>query len=390
MHWNWQHPSWPRFGWQVNRLALAEEQFLLSGGLLHGVVRHLNDEDRDHHIVEVISDEAVTTSQIEGEVLERSSVQSSIRRQLGLVGDQRSATPAEQGIAEMVVDVYRHFDTPLDERTLFAWHRMVARGRTDLRDVGRYRSGGDPMQVVSGPMYAPFVHFEAPSCTQVGAEMSQYIDWFNRTAPRGPEPLPALTRAGIAHLYFESIHPFEDGNGRVGRVIAEKALAQSLGRPSLTVLAATILTRRREYYGALELANKDVEITPWLMWFAGIVLEAQQRATAQVEFLIDKARLLDRLHDQLNPRQQAVLLRMLREGPGGFVGGLSAGKYITITKASPATATRDLADLVDKGALSRTGDRRHARYQLPIPLRPTPKVTITESGQVTYGNQRIV
>jgi len=383
MRWNWQHPDWPRFAWQASRLAAAEDRFLLSGGLLHGTVRHMADEDRNHLIVDAMSDEAVTTSQIEGEVLERSSVQSSIRRQLGLAGDQRPVKPAEQGIAEMMVDVYRHFDTPLDERTLFAWHRMVANGRTDLRDVGRYRSGGDPMQVVSGPMYAPAVHFEAPSSSQVGGQMARYIEWFNRTSPCGQEPLPALTRSGIAHLYFESIHPFEDGNGRVGRVIAEKALAQSLGRPSLTVLAATILARRREYYGALEVANKDVEITSWLMWFAAIVLEAQQRATAQVEFLIDKTRLLDRLRGQLNPRQQAVLVRMLREGPGGFVGGLSAGKYITIAKTSPATATRDLADLVDKGALARTGDRRHARYQLPIPLRPTPQFTITPSGEVT-------
>jgi Fic family protein len=332
-----------------------------------------------------LSDEAVTTAQIEGEVLERSSVQSSIRRQLGLVGDQRPVKPAEQGMAEMLVDVFRHFDTPLDERTLFAWHQMVARGRTDLRDVGRYRSGGDPMQVVSGPMYAPVVHFEAPSSADVPDQMSKFIQWFNRTAPGGQEPLPALTRAGIAHLYFETIHPFEDGNGRVGRVIAEKALAQSLGRPSLTVLAATILARRRDYYGALELANKGLEITAWLTWFAAIVLEAQRRATAKVEFLIDKTRLLDRLRGQLNARQEAVLLRMLREGPDGFVGGLSAGKYITIAGTSPATATRDLADLVAKRALERTGDRRHARYHLPMPLRTTPRVTIMESGRVHFG-----
>lgn len=382
MRWNWQHPDWPRFAWQVTRLALAEERFLLSGGLLHGVVRHLGDEDRDHLIVDVMSDEAVTTSRIEGEVLARNSVQSSIRRKLGLAGAEHPATPAEQGMAEMMVDVYRHFETPLDERTLFGWHQMVALGRTDLRDVGRYRSGGDPMQVVSGPMYAPVVHFEAPAHAQVGAQMSQFIAWFNRTAPHGQEPLPALTRAGIAHLYFESIHPFEDGNGRLGRVIAEKALAQSLGRPSLTALAATILARRREYYGALEAANKDIEITSWLRWFAATVLEAQQRATAQVEFLMDKTRLLDRLRGQLNPRQQTVLLRMLREGPGGFVGGLNAGKYITMTRTSPATATRDLADMVATGALVRAGDRRHARYQLPIPLRATPRVTVTESGEV--------
>ena len=178
--------------------------------------------------------------------------------------------------------------------------------------------------------------------------------------------LPALTRAGVAHLYFESIHPFEDGNGRIGRAISEKALAQCLQRPTLTALAATILIHRKAYYAALEEANKQNEITKWLDWFAGIAIEAQQRTQARVEFLIEKTRLLDRLRGRLNDRQQRVLLRVLREGPEGFKGGLSARNYVTITGTSTATATRDLADMVEKGALQRTGERRHARYFLPI------------------------
>ena len=206
------------------------------------------------------------------------------------------------------------------------------------------------------------------------------MDWFNRTAPGGAEPLPALTRAGTAHLYFESIHPFEDGNGRIGRAIAEKALAQSLGRPTLTALAATILLRRRAYYDALEAANKQNEITDWLAWFAGIAIEAQRRTQTRVDFLIDKTKLLDRLRGQLNSRQEKALLRMLREGPEGFKGGLSAGNYRTITGASPATATRDLADMAAKGALTRAGDRRHARYSLAIPPRPIPPVTLDRDG----------
>jgi len=370
-------------------LAKAEDRFLLTSGLLLGAVKHLDHEDRDHLIVEVMSDEAVTTSKIEGEVLERASVQSSIRRQLGLIGDDRTVRPAEQGIAELMVDVYRHFDAPLEHKTLFAWHGMVMKDRPDLRDVGRYRTHDDPMQVVSGPLHAPVVHFEGPPSGKVADEMARYIAWFNRSAPGGAEPLPALTRAGIAHLYFESIHPFEDGNGRVGRVVAEKALAQSLGRPSLTALAATMLIKRRAYYNALEAANKANEITLWLAWFAAAVLEAQHRATSQVEFLIDKTRLLDRLRGQLNPRQQVVVLRLLRQGPDGFTGGLSASKYTSIAKTSPATATRDLADLVDKGALTRTGGRRHTRYSLPIPLRPTPRIAIEESGQIRSLSTRV-
>lgn len=168
----------------------------------------------------------------------------------------------------------------------------------------------------------------------------------------------------------ESIHPFEDGNGRIGRAIAEKALAQDVGHPTLTVLAAAILARRKDYYEALEAANKQNEITRWLMWFAAVGIEAQRRTIALVEFLIDKTKLLEQLKGQLNARQEKALFRMFREGPEGFRGELTAGKYTAITGASPATTTRDLADLVAKGALVREGERRYARYYLSIPLRP--------------------
>jgi Fic family protein len=264
---------------------------------------------------------------------------------------------------------------------LFAWHRMLLKGRPGIADIGRYRSGGDPMQVVSGPVHEPRLHFEAPPAARVPGEMARFVGWFNRTAPGDAEPLPALTRTGIAHLYFESIHPFEDGNGRIGRAISEKALAQSTGRPALTALAATILLRRKAYYDALEAANKQNEITGWLTWFAGIAIEAQRRTQAQVEFLIDKTKLLDRLRGKLNSRQEKALHRMLRERPEGFKGGLSAGNYRAITGVSPATATRDLAEMVAKGALTRTGDRRHARYSLAIPLRIVASVTLDRDGR---------
>jgi Fic family protein len=194
--------------------------------------------------------------------------------------------------------------------------------------------------------------------------------------------LPPLTRAGVAHLYFESIHPFEDGNGRIGRAISEKALAQRSDQSTPTALAETMLVRRKEYYAALEAANSSNEITPWLRWFAGVCIEAQRRSLAHVDFLVDKTRLLDRLRGALNARQEKALLRMMREGPKGFAGGLSAANYMRISGASPATATRDLGDLVEKQALVRTGERRHARYWLTIPLRETRRVTVDRHGQL--------
>ena len=382
MTWNWQLPDWSDFTWNKARLALAEQQFLVGGGVLLGTVRHLDEEERNQLTVEMMSTEAVTTSEIEGEILDRASVQSSIQRQLGLAADDRRVGPREQGTAEMMVDLYRTFSAPLSEEMLFGWHRMLMSGRRDIKDVGCYRTKAEPMQVVSGAIGAPKVHFEAPPSAQVPREMVGFIDWFKRTAPGGTQPLPALTRAGAAHLYFESIHPFDDGNGRIGRAIAEKSLAQGLGQPTLIVLAATILARRASYYNALEAASKQNEITSWLAWFGGITIEAQRRTLAPIELLIEKAKLFDRLKGQLNERQQEALLHMFKEGPEGFNRGLSAGKYTTITGTSPATATRDLADLTDKGALVRTGELRHARYHLSVPLKPVPHVTVSEDGQV--------
>jgi Fic family protein len=382
MTWNWQRPEWPKFAWNQSRLAIAEQQFLVGGGVFVGAAKHLGEEDRNVLTVEAMSTEALTTSEIEGEFLDRASVQSSIRRRLGLPTDNRQIAPAERGVSDMMVDLCKTFAAPLSEEMLFGWHRVLMSGKQDLTDVGRYRTGSEPMQVLSGPIGPPKIHFEAPPSAQVPSEMAQFIAWFNRTAPGDAEPLAALTRAGVAHLYFESVHPFEDGNGRIGRAIAEKSLAQSLGQPPLIALASTILARRARYYTELEAANKENEITNWLAWFAGVIIEAQRRTIALIEFLIDRTKLLDGLRGKLNERQQKALQRMFREGPEGFKGGLSAGKYSTITGASPATTTRDLADLTEKGALIREGERRHARYKLSIPLRPVPHISVSERGKL--------
>ena len=385
MTWNWQLSDWARFTWNPARLAAAEQQFLVGGGTFVGAIKHLGEEDRNQLTVEAMSTEALTTSEIEGEFLDRASVQSSIQRQLGLAADNRRAAPAERGVSEMMVNLYTTFDAPLSDDTLFEWHRMLMTGRQDLTDIGRYRKSSEPMQVLSGAIGSPKIHFEAPPSAKVPSEMERFITWFNRTAPRGAEPLPALTRAGATHLYFESVHPFEDGNGRIGRALAEKSLAQSLGQPSLIALAATILARRARYYAALEAANKSNEITEWLAWFAGTTIEAQRRTLALIEFLIDKTKLLDRIRGELNDRQEKALLRMFKEGPEGFKGGMSAGKYSTITGASPATTTRDLADLGEKGALIREGERRHARYKLNVPLRHVPHISVNERGEIIEG-----
>jgi Fic family protein len=366
MTWNWQQKDWPNFTHDADALNGLEATFLLQSGEFIGAFRHVDADDRDALRIELISDEALKTSEIEGELLDRDSVQSSLRQQMGLGGDARRIPPRERGIAEMMVNLYRSFGKPLTHRTLYGWHEMVMAGARDIETIGDYRRHDDAMQIVSGAVGNQKVHFEAPPSGQVEPEMATFINWFNDSAPGKRRTLPALTRAGIAHLYFESIHPFEDGNGRIGRALSEKVLAQSLGQPSLIALAYTIERERKTYYGMLEASNKDNEITDWLVWFAGTVLEAQRTTMKRVEFYIAKARFYDRFRGKLNERQEKVIARMFREGINGFRGGLSAKNYISITGASRATTTRDLQDLVTKGALTRTGERRHSRYWLDL------------------------
>lgn len=366
IRWNWQQADWPDFRFDAGKLAALEEKFLREAGFYSGTFTHLADEKRDFLAVEMMSEEAMKTSEIEGEILDRESVQSSIRRQFGLSSDSRRVPPAEQGISELMVELHNHFNATVDESRLLHWHGLLMNGRRDLNSIGGCRVGGDPMQVVSGAFYDPQVHFEAPPSSSVPSEMRRFLDWYARTAPDGSNRLPILTRAGICHLYFVSIHPFDDGNGRIGRALAEKSIAEGLGHSVLIALSATIHRARKTYYDMLEHSNKRNEITDWLVYFAETILRAQGESQKWIDFLIEKTRMLDRLRGHLNERQEKAVLRMAREGPNGFKGGLSAEKYLAITGTSRATATRDLQDLVEKRALVSSGRLKGTRYWLVI------------------------
>lgn len=360
MSWNWQHPDWPSFRFDPLRIEASEAAFLKQGGILIGALKHLSPADENELIAETASSEAVTTSAIEGEVLDRQSVRSSILRQLGLHADRR-AGPREEGVARLMVDLLHKGTEDLNHQTLWSWHEMLMSDRSEPIAVGVYRAHHEPMQIVSGPEGRATVHFEAPPSERVAQEMDRFLAWFRV----GRENLRPLARSGIAHLYFVSIHPFEDGNGRIGRAIAEVALAQGLGQASLATISTEIECRQKEYYAELERASQDLEVTTWVEWFASLVLNAQRRTLSWIDFLIAKTRLLDSLRGRISERQERALLRVYREGPGGFRGGLSAGKYQQITGASPATAGRDLSELVALGALRRTGVGKGTRYWVP-------------------------
>jgi Fic family protein len=364
MAWNWEQESWPNFDYDKETLADIENRFLSESGTLLGAFKHLSSNEQQSITISLLSDEALKTSEIEGEYLNRESLQSSIRKQFGLQTETRKIPPSEQGVAEMMVDLYEHFDRPLEHQTLFRWHEMLLGGRRSIREIGRYRTDDGAMQIVSGAIHQPKVHFEAPPSTSIPFEMKRFMTWFQRTKKN----LPALTRTGIAHAYFVSIHPFEDGNGRIGRAISEKALAEKLGQPTLIALAQTIEKNKKTYYTALQSINESNEITSWLNYFAETVLEAQRTTLARVEFAIAKTKFFDRLGEQLNDRQTKAIRRLFEAGPNGFIGGMSAENYLAITKTSRATATRDLSDLLRKNAVTKTGQLKHTRYYLNYSL----------------------
>ena len=362
MAWNWEQNEWPEFRYDGARTAELERRFLVNAGKWLGVCSHLDADDAGRLKIGLLSAEALESSGIEGEILDQDSVQSSIQRQLGFKADGRRVPPPEQGIAELMVDVHRSHREPLTHEKLGLWHEMVTRGRTDLRKRGGYRSNPEPMRVVSGPIHNPIVHYEAPPSSRVPREMDLFLEWFEESR----KALPAMARASLAHLRFESIHPFEDGNGRIGRAVAEYALSQSLGHPVLLSLSQCIAKRRKRYYDELARSSQTLDATRWVEYFSGIIIEAQEAGFRMVDFILAKSRLLDRLRGRLNPRQEKALLRMFAEGVDGFKGGLSSANYQSITRASPATATRDLADLVAMGALVKTGKQRNTRYWLAI------------------------
>ncbi|MBN7810803.1 Fic family protein [Algoriphagus sp. H41] len=363
MKWIWERPDWPNFTFDAAAFIHLEREFHRNTGLILGSLSGVSSEDADELRVTLLSNEALDTSKIEGEILDRDSVQSSIRGQLGLQTDGRRSGPKETGASRMMVDLYRSYSEPLDQERLFSWHQMVMNGRVDLEIIGGYRVHEDPMQIVSGRFDLPQVFYEAPPSHRVPSEMENYLLWFNRAFNEG---MPTLVHAGLAHLFFELIHPFEDGNGRIGRAIAEKALAMGAKHPLITSLSSTLERNKKAYYHGLERANGSPDVTDWLVYFSGEVLKAQGHVQQLILFIVEKARYFEQFRDQLNGRQSKVALRLFREGPAGFHGGLSAENYIRISKTSPATATRDLAEMVAIGALKKTGKLRHTRYYLPM------------------------
>ena len=364
--WNWQQKDWPNFTYDEAALEDLEYQFVQTSGVALGSIKHINEEDKNELLIEVLSDEALTTSAIEGEYLDLGSIQESIKKNLGLETERKKLPQAEYGISEMMVNLYRTYAVPLTHEQLFEWHQMLANGRRDLVDIGRYRTHEDPMQVVSGRLDKPTVHYEAPPSSKMTNEMEAYVRWFNETHTTNKSKMLPLAKSGLAHYYFLAIHPFEDGNGRIARGISEKSISMDLGRPALISLSQTIESNKKEYYSSIEAHNFKLDLTEFLLYFGETILAAQQHTIKTIDFLIQKARFFDQYSRLMNERQLKVVQRMFKAGYSGFKGGLSADNYIRIARTSASTATRDLKDLVNKSILVKSGELKSTRYSLNL------------------------
>lgn len=370
---NWQHSHWPNFEYDLSGCQALLYEYAKETAFLSGALTQLSNDSVSDTLVEIMVTEALKTSEIEGEILNAEDVRSSIRRNLGLpyakqiIYDHRAS-----GIACLMLDVRDTFSEPLTKEKLFEWHHMVMQGDLSREnEIGCWRRGQDPMQIVSGPIGRERVHFEAPSADCLEREMNAFIEWFNNTEVKQNEHMSHQfvcnpVRAAIAHLYFESIHPFPDGNGRIGRAIVEKALSQDLGTEVLYSVSDRIHKRRKEYYDMLHRnSGYSLDITEWVCFFVQLIYEAQRVSQKTIHFVLKKAKFWQLHAGHVSQRQEKVLERMFKEGPSGFEGGINAQKYMNITGCSKATATRDLTDLLEKGCLARLpGSGPMTRYAI--------------------------
>lgn len=362
-----QQPNWPKLHWSQHQLASTLATVRHRQGRLLGRMETLGFPLQQEAVLQTLTEDVVKSSDIEGEKLDVSQVRSSIARRLGIdLGGVEPADRQVEGVVEMMLDATRNYILPLTADRLFGWHAsLFPAGRSGMRKV-RVRAWRDdstgPMQVVSGPVGRERVHFEAPAADRLDSEMKVFLDWFKRE--RAAADLDDVLKAGLAHLWFVTIHPFDDGNGRIARAIADMALARSENSPQrFYSMSAQIRQERNDYYEVLERTQKGtLDVTSWMEWFLGCLGRAIDGAETTLSAVLRKARFWQANRDvTINDRQRLMLNRLL----DGFEGHLTTSKWAALAKCSSDTALRDILDLVDRGVLVRNlGGGRSTSYSL--------------------------
>ena len=363
----WESEHWPNFTWDSQAVQGESYSYALMAGRVAREAESLSESERRDAVIDLMVTEARKTSWIEGEDIDPEAIRSSILKQLGLIETDYRTDPQARGVARLMTAARSLFAEPLAQERLWEWHKLLM--APTLGDAaGKWRT--QRSWIVSGVYGDEKIHYEAPPAARVPEEMEKFIDWFNAS-----QSLPGPVRAGVSHLYFECIHPFADGNGRMGRAIAEIALSQELRYPAIISLSNTIDEQRKGYYAMLQQASGQLgmDITGWLKWWTECVRRAQEDACEQIAFAVLKSRFWKMHGQSVNARQEKALARMLRAEPAGFAGGMSTQKYSRLTRCSKRTAARDLSDLLNKGALELlSGGGRSTRYALRLPGRPAP------------------
>ena len=369
--WIWQTPGWPALCFDAQAVQPPLAAARLAQGKLLGIASSLQLVDVAELQLTEWTQEAVATAQIEGEVLQVNSVRASAARRLGLPG--AGAAPRDAR-TEATLDVLQaaigQWQRPLSQDDLFAWHAaLFPTGRSGLSQIvsGGWRTHAEPMQIVTPRLGKPDVlHYQAPASAEVPAHMAAWLQWFNGSLGQ----IDGVARAALAHLWFEAIHPFEDGNGRIGRAVVELALAQDLQSPQRLMSVSTqLLAARADYYAHLQAATgrPELDVTPWVGWFATRVQRAGEAAATHIQSAADKTAFwshINAAHTDLSAAQRKTLGKLFDAGPDGFAGGMSTEKYVHLTGVSRATAYRELTDLTVRGLLARTGQGRGTRYRL--------------------------
>lgn len=344
--------DWPKFRWDHERLAAPLAAARHRQGRLIGQMEALGFKVKEEAVLRTLTDDVLKSSEIEGEKLDADQVRSSVARQLGMdIGGLKPADRRVEGVVEMMLDATQRYDQPLTQERLFGWHAaLFPTGRSGMHriTVGAWRDdSAAPMQVVSGPVGRERVHFEAPAAERLDEEMRRFLEWFNGDVTTEP-----VLKAAVAHLWFVTIHPFGDGNGRIARAIADMALARSEGSAQrFYSMSAQIREQRGAYYRILEQTQRGtLDITPWMEWFLSCLTRAIDGAQTALSGVIAKARYWEKLRDvPLNDRQRLVINRLLE----GFEGKLTTSKWAALTKSSQDTALRDVQQLVERGVLVR-------------------------------------
>ena len=378
LKYNWQHPNWPKFTFQSNGINKIISEYTKISSNLQGQVSQLEQNNKSEAYIYLMVEEAINTSEIEGENLNREEVRSSVARYLDLeLSQPKGIFHKENGIASLLIDVRNNFTNNLSKEIVCSWHKLLLTGQEDSCasrniKVGDYRNG--PVDIVTGNGDYEEVVFEGPPGETVEIEMAAFIDWYNETSPLNDNStfLPGPVRSAISHMWFTSIHPFGDGNGRIARAISEHALFQDFEIPPLFSISTTINENRDEYYKMLAESsriNPSVDLTNWVKWFSETTKNAQVDAKNKIDFILKKSIFWDHHKDtSLNKRQKKITSKFFDFGEKDLIeSGISPDKYQSITNCSSATATRDLKDLVQKGILtpSQSGGRS-LRYHINL------------------------